>query len=221
MILSQNASVWLIVGLLCLAGCAMLPQQRTQSDSFKGAEALAGTNAMTLKKIIDGEKTQALPNLTVTGSSNTVTITASPAVTGRADLSHGAAVSTPYHESLEVGNTSGQSATSRQDSLSNSKVSLPLGIALILAAVGIIGMIFAIQYALKSSAGARAIAEAADEALAKGTRLAKARVAALMEQAAGSTDAAVILDANQKIAAIQADISEREADRGKLAAKAP
>lgn len=207
------------VMMLCLAGCSVLPQQRTQTESFKGAEALAGTNALTIRKIIEGEKTQALPNLTVTGSSNTVNITASPAVTGRSALSHDP-LATPYHESLEVGNSSGQSATAFQDHRSKFAVSLPLGVALILAAIGTVGMVIAINFALNSSAGARSMAEAADEAIAKGARIGKAKIAALMDQAAKSTDPAVIADAHKEMSVIQQDIAERERERGLLARKA-
>lgn len=219
--MTVNRNIFLAVGIAAsLVSCQLVPQKRTQSESFKGAEALAGTNAFTIKKIIDGEKTQALPNLTVTGSSNTVNISASPAITSSASMTH-VPISTPYHESLEVGNSSGQSASSTQESKSKLSVSLPLGIALILSAIGLIGMVIAIKFALNSSAGAKAIAEAADEALAKGARLAKAKVAALMDQASKSTDPKVISDAHQQMSSIQADISTTEAERGKLAAKAP
>lgn len=212
--------VGIIIGMI-LAGCQLLPQKKTQSESFKGAEALAGTNSLLFRKVVEGEKAQPLPNLTVSGTSNTVTVSTSPVAFGAAaQLGR-----QPYRETIDISSAVAQTVSSKQEGQSKYSVSLPLGVGLLLSALGICAVTFAIRYALKAakngSSAASAALDAADTAMANRIRTWKAKAEALQAQAAATTDAAQITDAHRQIAALQTEIAAHEAERGKLLAKAP
>lgn len=201
--------------ILILAGCSMLPQKRTQSESFKGAEAFAGTNALIVRKVIEGEKSQPLPNLTVSGASNTVTVSTSPFPFGS-----NAQLTRPYRDELNLDTASGQAITSTQSSQSKFSVSLPVGVSLILATLGILGCGFAIRYGLRAaregSVAVRAALDAGDQALAIPLRKIQSRVEAIRDHAAHETDKDRIAALQAERALLATQMAELEAQRGKL-----
>ncbi len=203
---------FLTLVLLGLASCSLIPVKKTQTDVFRGAEQFTGTNALLFKKVVDGEKSQSFPSVTVSGASNTVNFSSSPAITGGARLT-----STPYHEEVELGNTTGQVTTSIQEEKSKRSVSIPLGVSLILAAVGLVGCVLAVRFAINSSATAKAVASAADAAMANRVRTWKAKSEALRDIASKSTDPVVINDTQRQLTTLQEEIAKHEAERGKLA----
>ena len=207
-----------LVLALAIAGCQMVPQNRQRSQSIKGAEALAATNALTVHRLIEGEKAQSLPHVTISGSSNTVQVT--PMISSSAQLT---APRIGYREELNISTTGGLMASAEQQSTDTRSVRLPLSVAIAIGGIGLMILTAAIRYALttarNSSAAVRTTLDLADQGLSRLVRDAQARIDTWKAQAATATDPADIVAAQQTIASLQAQITEFETTRGKIAAR--
>lgn len=183
--------------LLCLTAC--VPFEKTQESSLKTSENLGSQNAVMVQRVVEGEKTQGVPNLTVSGASNRVDISVNPA-------------RSPYRESTSIDSDSKQKATSDSDWKFSESVSLPWGIALIAMALGITGVTFAIRYALKS---ARSSSVAVDQAF----RTADDFAAEGIRQLRTKMNDAMLAGKQAEAAAHAQSLAELESQRGKLKAK--
>ena len=149
---SKNQSaIFLILAIVILAGCMNpIPMQRTESSTVKTADSLASQNAVLVERTIHGEKTPALPPLTVSGASNTVEITYHPNPN-------------PYTEKTSVDSNSDQSASASSDQSWTSTQKLPLGIALTGIGIGLFSILYAFKSIRRSSATAGAAFDAGDD----------------------------------------------------------
>lgn len=208
-----------LVLALAIAGCQMVPQNRQRQQSIKGAEALAATNALTVHRLIEGEKAQSLPHVTISGSSNTVQVGQAPTSSARLT----APGINPYREELNISTTGGLMASAEQQSTDTRSVRLPLSVAIAIGGIGLLILTAAVRYALttarSSSAAVRATTDLADQGLSRLVRDAQARINTWHAQAATATDPSDIVAAQQTISDLQAQITEFETTRGKIAAR--
>jgi len=188
-------------GVLIFTACSLLPTNRTQESSLKTSENLGSQNAVLVKHTVEGEKAPTVPNLTVSGASNQVEITVNPA--------RDAAL---YRAITEVDSTSDQSATSKLSERSKFSMSLPWGIALCATALGILGVTFALKYAIKT---ARASSVAVDQAFQTGDNF----LGEFIRQTRTKMNDAMLAGKQAEAAAHAQSLAEIESQRGKLKAK--
>jgi hypothetical protein len=214
---------FLITLILFIAGCgALVPStaKRTSSTSEAAASTLKGSEQFS--KIVTGQKTdpKTAAEFHVGGLGNKVSVTipkvpdqipappqvtvvAVPAVHKEATQAAQTQAQQPYRE--EVHYSSNVDATDKEKTTeSTSKsVSIPLGVNLILLAIGMLAVIFAINRARNSSLAVNALYQTFDSALA-------GQIRSVRERAILSTD-------NQTISMLNAQIADLEAQRGRLA----
>jgi hypothetical protein len=194
--------------ILGLTGCgAMLPQKRTDSAAVKTAENVATTSAEKFKRVVEGEKAPAPippPQVTVTGSSNTVQIAAEApgeliSVGKIRDWARN-----PYREETTYESAGEVAAGSTESASASRTISLPLGVSLILLAIGIIMLCGALWLVKRSSATAAAAFSLGDDFFAQLVR-------SLRTEVSNSTD-------SREIARLNGLLAEINDLRGKLAA---
>lgn len=187
LLLGWSVKTFAAIGLLMLCSCGFVPREVKQQETIKQTAALAATRNSELE-----QKIVSAPQPTIVTSSNPrtgevqTTITPAPAV-----------VTSKYHDGVEVeASESGKSWYLWAETI-------PLGVKLILLAIGI-GMLLGIWfYIRKISAAAAASSELADHVLAE-------QIQRLRSKAMLSTEHEEVAHANVEIAAL-------EAQRGKLA----
>lgn len=194
--------------LVLLVGCSLIPANKSQTESIKGAQALAATNAMAVHKVIEGEKTLPAPNITVTGSSNYLTI---PII----------APKEPYREETIISSSGGVAAESENESSSFWSVQLPVGYSIALVGVGLIIFVVGFKALKRSSTTLSAGFDLADSIGSSSIKRFKSKIASLQDRAGQATDTTEIANAFREIQTYQAEISEIETDRGKAAKQRP
>jgi len=210
--------------LILLSGCSLIPLKRSQQEAFKGAEALAGTNALTIRRVVEGEKAAPVPHVTITGSSNTVTVASPPALGSSLRLTGTpptVSAPTPYREEIEVASAGGITSKLEQQLATRRTVSLPMGVSLALAGVGLLIAIFAVKAARRSSAAIDQAVSFADSSMATAIRRWRTRIETLKSRAAASTDQKEIADALREAELWQSEITGHEIERGKLQNRVP
>lgn len=174
--MKRHDPFWLVLvaaAFACLfAGCSILPQKRTDSAAVATVEKAAQSNAEKFSRVVEGQPAPAPvvtppAHVTVSGSSNAVTFAApaSGPYTSGMTLGPGAfpSAAVGYREEVTFeANTSASAGTSETAS-AFSKVSLPLGVSLILFAAGIVAVFLAIRFARRSSAAVNVAWEAGDQ----------------------------------------------------------
>lgn len=191
--------------LLGLTGCSsMLPQKRTDTAAVQTAEKVATTSAEKFRRVTEGQPAPPPPpppQVTVSGSSNAVSIVAAPErpAPGPSRLDP-----SPYREEVTYDSAGEVTAGTQERASASREISLPLGVTLILCALGIIAMLAAFWLVRRSSAAADAAWQAVDQALANRIRAARAR-------AQTETDTA-------ELSRLNAERADLEEERGRLAA---
>lgn len=209
-----------LVTILVVAavGCgSLVPEKRTEGASVKATESVANTQSLAVERITRGTPP---PSVTVSGASNRVELHYESAakLTSAAGVDGPTNAPGPFYESVAVKSGVSTDSKSVESAKGNLSVSLPLGVSLILIAIGG-GMLFFLWRKLKASSAAFAVAsEAADRRLAEAFTAADRELGELLyretEMAAASTDAASIARSTRR----QANL---ERARGKLAKLAP
>lgn len=199
--LAQPVSMFIVLSLI--AGCSILPTKRSEESAVKTTDRLSSEQNLTVRRVIEGEKRaepHPMPNVTVSGASNQVEIAINPSPSGT--NSH------PFAETLEIGSSLGQTAASAEAATGRASVSIPLGVSLGLAAVGLTALVFAVRYAItsarKSSAAVDATLKAVDSEIA-------ARIRGRRTTVASTTDPA-------EMAWLNSEIADEESLRGRLGA---
>lgn len=195
------ASAWLL--MICCS-CSVLPTKRSEESAVKTTDRLSSEQNLTVRRVIEGEKRQEpqpLPNLTVSGSSNKIDIALVKAPEANQTNRP------PFREVLEISSALGQTAASAEAATGKASVSLPLGVSLGLAALGLGALVFSIRYAItaarRSSAAVDSAVEAIDSEIASRIRNRRSTVAS-------TTDPT-------EMAWLNSEIAEEEALRGRLA----
>jgi len=177
--------------LILLCGCLGGVQERSGGTSVAAAEKLASQNNALLNRTIDGQKTPPAPNVTVTGSSNSIAVAVNPQPTNT------------YRETITLNTASNQSASQELESASFFKKKLPMSVALVLFGVGFLILFVVIWLWRRSSVAVNEAYKLADETFASIIRERRNR-------AMVSTDAA-------EMSRLNADVAELESHRGRLA----
>ncbi len=186
-VFSALAVIALLIGLLLLLpGCALIPTSRTSTQDARAAGNATSQHETTLRRATEGVLP---PNINITiGKGGIVTMPA-PAV---------AVPPSAFKETLDVSDDAGLTSESSFSWAKFSKVAIPWGIRLLLAALGILALIWVIKYARRTSPAIDAVIGTADAAIA-------ARINKHRETAMGSTDPAVIAESSARIASLQED----------------
>lgn len=181
-----------------LAGCSLIPKEKSKVDSMDTAQKINATNEVIAKRTVEGQKDGPLPNATINGNSNTLQIlTGSPARESQ---------KIPYREVTEYSNRTSQKSELSDKSDSASSSTIPFGVKLGLAGVGLAilaGAIWMIIKTLKNnSAAARAAIDGADQFLAGAIDRAKDAATKAMDPALAlhhQTEAAALEKARGKV----------------------
>lgn len=180
------------IALLLLAGCStLLPSKRTENASITTAEKISASHDLAITRAIEGEKRQPLPpapNVTVSGTNNAVKV----------ELYRPPDYFTPYSEKVQINSAAEQGANSNESASSRFRVSLPLGVSLILIAVGLLLLVFAWNKVRQSSAAVNAGFLAADGMMAN-------RIKAATERAMRTTEPVKLAELNAEVASLHAD----------------
>lgn len=215
--------ILLVLALGALAGCmggGLVPQQRQQAQTVAAVEKAQSEQTLAVTRLTKGTPAPAPvvappvvtppATVTVSGASNQVAVTYG----GQLEGTYPAPVRiplpevtppVPFEETVTVNSEAAAKVSEdRKDTLA-SKVSLPLGVSLLIFAAGVLAVLYAIRTARVSSGAVDAAFGAADEVLKRGIDRAR-------ERAMNSVDAA-------EIAREQTRIATYEAERGKLWAK--
>lgn len=155
-----------LILLLSLTGCGtLIPTERKQQSAIETADKLSSRQTENYRRIIEGEKVQSheLPPVRIGGLGNKVELKLEHAPVPE---SYPAVARTPYREETSYASTGASESDSALESMTKLESTIPMGVKLILLAIGIFSFIFAIRYAIKSSAAAKAVAGAADQGFA-------------------------------------------------------
>lgn len=193
-----------LIAAVLLTSCSLLPSHKTESQSLKTSESLKASQSETLRRITTGTPAPSR-DVKVGGLLNRVELKSDPIPPGVAYTSAAPVVAVQLPRD-EINYRSSLNTDADSDSAAKGKfsMSIPVGVSLLLAAAGILAVLFAIKRVRQSSAAVDVAMSAADQAL-------KGRIQAFRDRAMLSTDP-------HEIAAANAHIASLEADRGKLAA---
>lgn len=213
----------LITLLALLAGCsALVPNtsKRTSSTSEAAASTIKGSEQFS--KIVTGQKTEpkTATEFHVGGLGNKVQVTIPkepepvpaapqvamltvPVVKQEPELKTQPPVQQPYREEIHYSSNVDATDKEKTSETVSKSVSIPLGVNLILLAIGMLAVLFAINRARKSSLAVNAAYQTFDSVLA-------GQIRSIRERAILSTD-------NQTISMLNAQIADIEAQRGRLA----
>lgn len=187
----------LIVTILCGCG-ALVPEKRSRSQAFDSSEHLHTKNALSISKALEStpilpvrrEKTlepakpKGTEGRTIPFDEN---LWAWPAVT---------------KETIKITDHSETGAGSNEAATGLSETKIPLGVGLILTAIGILALLFAWSMVRRSSAAVSAASDTADEFMAAAIRRFRERAQHTIEP--------------HELAKLNTDIASLEADRGRL-----
>lgn len=186
--LTLRLVVGLVVAVVVVSmGCSLLPTERHKSQSVATTEAIATESERTTQRTLSVVPEAALA---ITHDSNVVSIPIGSSV--REVVSTTSRVST--------------GAGSKDNATGSSSVTIPGFVKLIGAAIGLIGIVLAIKYALNAARGT-----ALGQGLALADDLAARQIRKLRERASLSTDVSEQARLNQ-------DIADLESERGRVAA---
>lgn len=177
----------LVLSLVLMTGCtSLVPHERKQQVAIESAGKLSIESQTQLTKQVEN----APPPVTVTssGASNTVSV-----------------VVLPTNTKTQATQSSGQIARSQDYDFGSVASSIPMGVKLILIAIGASMLLAVIWYVRRSSAAANAAFSAADSALAR-------QIDKLTSSATLETDPSKIAHLSN----LRADL---EKERGKLNAQ--
>lgn len=213
---------FLITLILFIAGCgALVPStaKRTSSTSEAAASTLKGSEQFS--KIVTGQKSEpkTATEFNVGGLGNKVSVTipkepehiqpapqvamvAVPVVPKEVTQTVQAQAQQPYREEIHYSSNVDASDKEKTTESIAKSVSIPLGVNLILMAIGMLAVLFAINRARKSSLAVNAAYQTFDSVLA-------GQIRSIRERAILSTD-------NQTISMLNAQIADIEAQRGRL-----
>jgi len=184
----------LLLALAC--GCSMFSGSTSKKQSLEATERISAARDATLRKVTEGEK--AMPySFDVGGKNNKLEIHFPPQTPRR----------TPFREELSYDEESAESAGSWTSLMSKYKHSIPLGLSLMLVAIGILMLIFAVKRLRQSSVAANAAFGVADSVLER-------QLSSIGQKMAASIS-------SQDNAALAAEMAGLEKQRGKLAAAKP
>lgn len=171
----------------------IFPQKReniVSSDTFQKANQ---ENNATVHKVVEGEKQQQVPvSVNVKGENNNISVQPPPASTN----------APAYRENITAQAGSKLNAAREDNFDSKEKVTIPLGVALILLAIGIMLLVAAIGMVFKYSRSAKAAYGLFDNKLA-------AWIQELENKIKIETD-------QTRLTHLNAELSELEKERGKL-----
>jgi len=182
--------VLLALALQLLTGCSMMAGSKKKSESLQTAEHLTARQETTFRKVADGNPGQS-PELTIKGKQNTVTYNFPVPPPGP-----------PPHEEVEISQTSGQKAGTEMSWLIKSRWAIPIGLSILLVAVGLFALWFMLGKIRQSSAGAAAAFTLADETIASLVERAGAKLAMSTtpeENARTSAEMALLEKARRKL----------------------
>lgn len=213
---------FLITLILFIAGCgALVPStaKRTSSTSEAAASTLKGSEQFS--KIVTGQRPdpKTATEFHVGGLGNKVSVTipkepeqipqvpqvamvAVPVVPKETQKTVQAQTQQPYREEIHYSSNVDASDKEKTTESISKSVSIPLGVNLILMAMGMLAVLFAINRARKSSLAVNAAYQTFDSVLA-------GQIRSIRERAIPSTD-------NQTISMLNAQIADIEAQRGRL-----
>lgn len=213
---------FLITLILFIAGCgALVPStaKRTSSTSEAAASTLKGSEQFS--KIVTGQRSdpKTATEFHVGGLGNKVSVTipkepeqipqvpqvamvAVPVVPKETQKTVQAQTQQPYREEIHYSSNVDASDKEKTTESISKSVSIPLGVNLILMAMGMLAVLFAINRARKSSLAVNAAYQTFDSVLA-------GQIRSIRERAILSTD-------NQTISMLNAQIADIEAQRGRL-----
>jgi len=213
---------FLITLILFIAGCgALVPStaKRTSSTSEAASSTLKGSEQFS--KIVTGQKTEpkTATEFNVGGLGNKVSVTipkepeqiqpatqvamvAVPVVPKETPKAVQIQTQQPYREEIHYSSNVDASDKEKTTESIAKSVSIPLGVNLILMAIGMLAVLFAINRARKSSLAVNAAYQTFDSVLA-------GQIRSIRERAILSTD-------NQTISMLNAQIADIEAQRGRL-----
>lgn len=182
----MTKTITLVAVSSMLVGCGtMVPQQRQETATSRYVDTLGQKSVGEFAGKIDPSF---WPSVTVSNI-------------GKGSVS----VAMPAHKEVNA-TVSSKGQAGSQDFLSwDSIVSIPLGVKLILLAMGIYGVVMVLKYVRKSSASVNAAWQAADQSLAR-------QITKLRNRATTTSNP-------MEMAQLNADISDAEAERGKMAAQ--
>jgi DMSO reductase anchor subunit len=175
----RNTTLTLML-MMVMAGCSLLPADKSRSEATQATEAIAASHDLTIKRALE------------VGPEMVACIAPDAPVTSRA--------LPPIREELTVVASSSQSGGSRATAKGDSSTKLSLGAKLILAGIGVFLLTAALLFAwkhLKGTAIGQGIA-LADDVLAR-------RIRTLRERATLATDAAEIARVQAEIADLEAE----------------
>lgn len=163
----------ILLGLLFLAGCSLIPKEKKETAAIRTAQEVTAENAVEIDHVVQGERAAPTPNIDVSGNSNKVDIL----VNSPRQADGGLAVesqSAPYRATTRVKTGTTQDSSVKSAEKSDSSVTIPAGVKLILYGIGLAVVctvvFFAVRIARKNSVAAAAAFDATDEGLAAGIR---------------------------------------------------
>lgn len=217
---------FLLLTLFILSGCgALVPTTSKKTSSTTEAATASVKNSEQFSKIVNGYKpqpAQPVADFKIGGLGNKVEVTIPKAPEPAPPVATVAPVVVPqvvavaphqpakpaqqepqYHEEITYSSNVDAAEKESTKSASTKDVTIPLGVNLALLGIGILILIFAIRKARQSSLAVDAAYQTFDTVLA--TQIRSVR------------DKAILATDNTTISALQAQIAELEAQRGRLA----
>jgi hypothetical protein len=185
--------------VLCLfIGCSLIPTEKQQSQSVHSTEAISASHDRTIERALE-----VVPEYGLKVSSNGQIDSRNL----RSDSQNVAIVplAPSVRETLRVQESSGQNAGSHDFAKGTSASTIPFGVKLILAGVGIFIVVAALLYAWKSVK-----TTAVGQGISLGDAILSNQISKLRSRASVATDPAI---AAQHLA----DVADLESQRGKLA----
>lgn len=208
-----------ILPILLLCGCSMMPATKHESAATKAADSIANQQSMTVEKTVELQAPTLTAFVPQPGTEPQQIKMASPSAILEAPVqsvmpSSYISSGQGYRSSVKVTSASGQTAGSNTAADSAFSITLPLGVKLILLALGIILFIVAIWLAKRSSPAVAAAVSAGERGIAGAVKAAdqviSTQIQTLRSRAMKATDPS-------EIAIHATDIARLEGDRGRLA----
>lgn len=171
--------------LLALAGCSLLPVDKSRSESVRATEALAVESEKTIQRVLEVSPVQAMP----------------------APHKGDAAAATPMREEVRVTSRTVTGAGSRSSAAGMSSVSVPLAVKLILLAVGL-GLLWLVIWLWRRTS------PAVEAAFSAGDRAVAGAIERLEMLARQTTNPEDLTKINAQLAALEKDRGRLASKKG-------
>lgn len=208
----------LLIALIFLTGCgALVPSTSRRSSTTAEAATSSVKSSEQFSKIVSGQQKAPMAQLHVGGLGNKVElkipqvdqaqpvqVDVRPVGVPRVhDTQAESTVQQPYREEVRYTSNVDAADAEKTDTKDRKEISIPIGVSIGLAGIGILILLFAINRVRKSSLAVNAAYQSFDTVLAQ-------QIRAVRERAILATD-------NSTISMLNAQIADLEAQRGRLA----